>query len=668
MVKLRFQVMSGRARAQWFAVGVVAAACLVLALAAPALGLGYVSAHPGAFAALAVGVLLGELLPVTIPRRGGDEQITISTAFSFALLLVGGLGPAVVAQAAASAVQDVAARKPVWRILFNLGQYALSLAAAYGVLRLVSDAPHVGAPHPFSVGELPAVLLSAAAFFAVNSGVVGMAVAMYQESPVLGYFRSDIDFTALTGSVLLCVGVIVSVAVVYSPVLVPLFALPLLAIYRAGGEAARSDFAAKHDALTGLPNRVGFAGIVAAWIAAEDRRACVLLMDLNRFKDINDSLGHQYGDRLLQEVSARVERHFGDAATVARLGGDEFGVLYAVDDLEGALAAGRRLAEVVRAPIELDEFVIDTEASVGVAMFPHDGRDLETLLQRADVAMYRAKETHTVVALYDEQFDHHSAERLALAAELRHALLTDQIVVWYQPMLDARTGAVSAVEALARWQHPQRGLLIPAAFLNLAERSSLIQPLTRRVLDVALRQVASWHQLDLPLVVSVNVSARVLTDHRFVDTVMQALQDAQVGPEQLKLEVTESAIMTDPVIARSVLSRLDAAGVRISIDDFGTGHSSLAYLAELPVSEVKIDRSFVEGMAQGTRGDAVVSTIIDLGHHLGLTVVAEGAADETTVSQLRHHGCDLIQGHYIRQPAAGEAMTAWLLARERVSR
>jgi diguanylate cyclase (GGDEF)-like protein len=654
--------MSHRLTVRRYTAAVFVAGCVVLAALAPGLNLGYVERDPLAFAFLAAGVVLCELLPVKIPRRGEDEAITLSTSFSFALLIAGGPWPALITQAFASMTQDLLVGKPWWRVRFNVGQYTLSIAAALMVLYAFSAAPHIGSPHPFSSGELPVVLLSAAVFFAVNAGVVGFAVARYQGVQFGRYLRSDLVFTVITGGVLLCLAPVVIATTEYSVFLIPLLAAPIVAIYRAGRQASRSEHAARHDALTGLPNRVAFHNAVQDAIGGDYcRPSCVLLMDLNRFKDVNDTLGHRYGDLLLKEIAGRLREHLGEDHEVARLGGDEFAVFAQSASPEASLRFGQAVAECLHTSFELEEFIVDADASVGISLFPEDGTDVEVLLQKADVAMYQAKDARAGVALYDESHDHHSPAKLALTADLRTAIQSDEIVVWYQPMLDLRTDEVRALEALVRWQHPDLGLLLPNAFLDIAEHTTLIKPLTQRVLDTALRQVAQWRTSGIDVTIAINVSTRVLVDHEFSGHVLEALAHAGVPADRLKLEVTESALMADPVLARSVLQELDQLGIEISIDDFGTGYSSLAYLADLPASEIKIDRSFVSRMATDSRDAVIVRSTIDLGHHLSLRVVAEGVEEHATLNQLRTLGCDVAQGYAISRPISGEDATRSLL-------
>ena len=620
---------------------------------------GYITAHGYTFAVLTAGVMMGEMLPVKIPRRDSDEEIVLSTSFSIALLLAGGLGPAIIAQGAASIVQDSVARKPWWRVRFNLGQYTLSMVAAFVVMRVLGVDTHLGSSHPFTSSELPAVLVGAGAFMLVNAVIVSVAVALHEGEPVLRYLRNDLFFVVVTGSVLLFLAPIVIAAMAYSSLLLPLFLAPMLAIYNTVWQGARSEHAAKHDSLTGLPNRLSFHDTVTEAIG-DCQRGAMLLMDLDRFKEVNDTLGHHYGDMLLQRVAERVREDMHGDDEIARLGGDEFAIFSPGIDGQQGLALARRIGESMRTPIELGDIVLDAPASIGIALFPDDGTDVSTLLQKADVAMYRAKETHVDATLYEERYDHHSPAKLALTADLRTAVVSDALVVHYQPLLDLETSEVTSVEALVRWQHPDLGLLLPGSFLGIAEQTSLIKPLTQRVLETSLLQAAQWAQDGVEVAVAVNISTRVLNDPRFVRGVTEALDEANVPPDRLKLEVTESTLMADPALAHSVLQELAHLGVTISIDDFGTGYSSLAYLADLPVAEVKIDQSFVRRMAAGSRETIIVASTIDLAHNLGLRAVAEGVEDPGLRPQLQALGCDAAQGFAISRPLPEPDATRWL--------
>jgi diguanylate cyclase (GGDEF)-like protein len=637
------------------------AGCVAMALLLPAAHLSYILEDPFTFAVLAGGVVLGEMLPIKIPRRGDDEELTLSASFAMAMLLVGGLGPALIAQSVASILQDIHSGKPAWRVRFNVGQYTLSMVAAWAAMRAMEVSPRLDVLHPFASHQLPAMLVAAGAFFVVNGWVVGTAVALYQGVPILSYFRNNLSFVVITGGVVLLVSPIVLAAAAYTVAIVPLCLAPVVAMYNSVHQSARNEHAARHDSLTGLPNRTAFHETITDAIQDEHVPAAVLLMDLDRFKEVNDTLGHRYGDLLLVKVAQRFKDVIGDQGRIARLGGDEFAVISPGADRGKATSLAHRIADALRDPFELDEMVVDVQASVGIALFPEHGHGVETLLQKADVAMYRAKETRSDVALYDERHDHHSPAKLALTAELRTAVDSEEIVLWYQPELDLRTREVMAVEALVRWDHPRLGVLPPSSFVRMAEATNLIKPLTQRVMEIALLQVADWHAMGLDIAVAVNISAQVLVDQSFTQQVVAALRRTGVAPHRLKLEVTETALMSDPVTARTVLRELEALGCEISIDDFGTGYSSLAYLADLPVSEVKIDRSFVSRMSAGSSEKVIVNSTIDLAHHLGLRAVAEGVEDWSMLPELEALGCDAAQGYAISHPLAGPDATRWML-------
>jgi diguanylate cyclase (GGDEF)-like protein len=652
--------MADRLALRVYSAAVFGAACVLVAVLAGSAHLSYITAQPLTFGVLAIAVLLGEMLPVKIPRRGNEEQITLSTSFSMALLLAGGLGPAVIVQGAASIVQDLSCGKPWWRVRFNVGQYTLSMVAARLVMHALSVSPQIGYSHPFSSAQLPAMLLGAAVFFLVNTGLVGIAVALYTGTPIVRYLSNDPVFVLITAATMLLLAPIVLAAAAFSVILVPLCLAPVVALYNAMWQGERSEHAARHDSLTGLPNRSAFRDAVKDALGDGRAMAGVLLIDLDRFKDVNDTLGHRYGDLLLQQVAERFRGELGAGDQIARLGGDEFAVLSPGSDREASLRLAQRIADSLRPPIELDQMVVDVQASVGIALCPDQGRGVDTLLQKADVAMYQAKGTRTDMALYDERHDHHSPAKLALTAELRTAVQGEGIVLWYQPVLDLRSRTVTAVEALVRWEHPHLGLLRPAAFVRMAERTNLIRPLTDRVIEIALRQISRWTEEGIDVTVAVNISAQVLVDQDFTHRVMAALAASGVRPSALKLEVTESALMADPEVARTVLCELAELGVMISIDDFGTGYSSLAYLADLPVSEVKIDKSFVSRMAEGSSERIIVNSTIDLAHHLELCAIAEGVEDPALLPTLEALGCDAAQGYAISRPLAGEDATRWL--------
>ena len=413
-------------------------------------------------------------------------------------------------------------------------------------------------------------------------------------------------------------------------------------------QAAENQHQALHDGLTGLPNRTLLRDRTHQAIRPADRErspAALLLIDLDRFKEVNDTLGHHYGDQLLIQVGQRLQAALRQVDTVARLGGDEFAILLPrIVSAEGAVAVANKLQAVLEEPFELEGQNLDVEASIGLALYPDHGNDPDELLQRADIAMYVAKDTHAGFVLFDPKLDQHSPRRLALLGELRRAIDQGQLVLHYQPKVDAHTGALLGVEALVRWQHPDHGLVHPADFIPLAERTGLIGPLTHYVLNAALHQCQAWRQAGHELAVAVNVSARRLLDLAFPDEVDALLAHWQLPARLLVVEITESTIMANPQHAMEVLRRLNEMGVQLAIDDFGTGYSSMAYLKSLPVHELKVDRSFVSHMTSNGRDAVIVRSTVDLGRNLGLRVVAEGVEDGQTLQELDDLGCDAIQG------------------------
>jgi diguanylate cyclase (GGDEF)-like protein/PAS domain S-box-containing protein len=419
---------------------------------------------------------------------------------------------------------------------------------------------------------------------------------------------------------------------------------------------------ALHDGLTDLPNRILLQQRMQEAIGVAEREGtslALLLLDLDRFKEINDTFGHQYGDRLLQQIGPRLRSVLRASDTVARLGGDEFAVLLPGGKPGDATALAQQLLQVLREPFMLEEHRFEVGASIGIVASRELGDDAESLLRRADVAMYVAKTSRSGLAVYTADQDHHSPDRLALVGELRHAIDHDELVLHYQPKVDF-SGGLAGVEALVRWQHPRWGMVPPDKFIELAEQTGLIKPLTRWVLDTALRQCRRWLDDGHHIQVAVNVSTQDLQDQAMPDALAGLLSKWGVPAALLRIEITEGAIMSEPTRAMDVLGRLRQLGVGVSVDDFGTGYSSLAYLKRLPVDELKIDRSFVRNLATDDDDAAIVRSTIGLGHELGLQVIAEGVEDETTWRLLERFGCDLVQGYFISRPVVAAELDGWL--------
>ncbi len=417
------------------------------------------------------------------------------------------------------------------------------------------------------------------------------------------------------------------------------------------------------DPVTDLPNRVRFRELVLQAVeeARPDRRPlALLLMDLDHFKDVNDTLGHIRGDHLLQQVGLRLRGALFASDVVARLGGDEFGILLprlaSVDDVQHVI---KKLRDYLQAPFMIDGVPIAVEASIGVATLPEHANDADTLLQRADIAMYGAKRMASGYAIYAPRNDPYSSERLSLMAELREAIERNQLLLHFQPKVEIATGRIVGTEALVRWQHPRHGLLMPDRFITTAERTGLISPLTRWVLADALGHCQGACHEGIDLRVSVNLSARSLHDPHLAEMVEDTLKASGAEPRRLTLEITESAIVLDPKRAEETLVQLSRMGIRLSIDDFGTGYTSLASIKRLPVDEIKIDKSFVLDMLTDPDDATIVRSVIELGHNLGLKVVAEGVESQEMLDALAALGCDEAQGFFINRPLTCDALKDW---------
>jgi len=466
----------------------------------------------------------------------------------------------------------------------------------------------------------------------------------------------------------------------FEPVGTAPFALALLTLLAAGlrtafafhdlrtsNEARRS---AVTDDLTGLPNRYLFQSRLAERLArtgARDHGSTVMVLDLKRFKDINNTLGHESGDELLRQIGPRLESFMHPADTLARLGGDEFGVILPTTATEhDAVVAADRIHAALEEPFRVQDLALHVEATVGIALFPTMGDSAVDLIRHAEIAMNDAKKSRATVRLYQPQQDTNSRHQLTLATELAQAIGGKEIELYFQPQADADTGRVVAVEALVRWRHPVLGLLQPAEFIPLAETAKLIRPLTGQVMDAALAQCAAWRADGLDLRVSVNVSASDLLDSDLPRRVAAALTRNGLPAATLVIELTESSVLADPLSIPNVLNDLHELGVGLSLDDFGTGFSSLAHVNSLPVDEIKIDQTFVSEMTSNPAASAIVETMIELARTLGKRIVAEGIEDHDTWQKLASKGCNLIQGYALSPPVPADALAALIRDLEQV--
>ena len=427
---------------------------------------------------------------------------------------------------------------------------------------------------------------------------------------------------------------------------------------------------ALHDALTGLPNRLLLGDRLEQSIRAAEREGgsfAVLLIDLDRFKDVNDTYGHAAGDALLAQVGPRLRSVLRSVDTIARVGGDEFVVLLpSAGSAEDVGRTAAKILETLEAPFSVEGHISEVSASVGIALYPQHGAESLQLLRAADAAMYMAKRSSKAYAVYSAGEDAFQRRRLVLLEELRRGIDKGELFLTYQPQVDMRTRRVLRVEALVRWRHPERGLVLPDEFISGAERIGLSRRLTDWILEEALRQARHWQQEGIRLPIAVNASTRILRDTNFSERVKSLLHDYGIAPERLTLEITES-LMAEPLDALATLAELRSSGVRLSIDDFGVGALSLLTLKQLPVEEIKIDKSFVLGMATEVPDAAVVRAIVDLAHHMGCRVVAEGVENEASWDRLAEMGCDLAQGSYVSAPMQGDELAAWLAERNAVA-
>lgn len=419
-----------------------------------------------------------------------------------------------------------------------------------------------------------------------------------------------------------------------------------------------------HDPVTELPNRILFHDRLQQALSTaqrEDLHVAILILELSNFKELNNTLGHYNGDRVLKKVATRLRNVLRESDTIARYSGDEFSILLPkIDSIESTLAIAHKLSASMDAPFEIEGLAVGIHFRMGIAQYPEHSLDTDTLQQRANVALQAAKNVQDNIVIYDSKHDQYSPKRLTLMGELRQAINANELLLFYQPKLDLSTNKIHAVEALIRWQHPIHGLLGPDEFIPLAERTGLIHPLSVWTLDAALQQIKNWQEQGYDICIAINLSTLLLLDQELPDLIAGKMALYEIPVEHLKVEITESAIIADPERALEVLERINNMGIHISIDDFGTGYSSLAYLSKLPINEIKIDRSFVMQMIENKREANIVQATINLAHNLDLSVVAEGVEDAQTLQRLREMSCNVAQGFYISRPAPPDQFITWL--------
>jgi diguanylate cyclase (GGDEF)-like protein len=620
------------------------------------------------FWVLAAMVLAGDLWPIVTPGRSSTEAPAASVAFCFGALVAWGPYVAVLLGGTSTVIAWLAWRKAPHRALFNGAAVTLGLAAGGGMLYALcgghSASPmHWWEPHSSAVWR---ILLAGAASFAVHYVLVTVAIALHERGPVLPKLAKLLPYEAAVSLVLYATAPLVAVVIgAKSPLLLLLFVFPLGAIYVNAAVSVQREHQAHHDELTGLANRKLLMLRLDSMLAqatSSGLKAGFLLLDLDRgLKEVNDTLGHAVGDRLLRLVAHRLTHSIRPGDLVARLGGDEFAVLLpSVKEAAAAREVAARLRAAVAEPIRLEGMSFVIEVSIGIAMFPDDATSGELLMQRADVAMYLAKQRRSGVERYVPDLDRNSPARLALFGELRRGLDRGELELHYQPKVYLTDGQPAGVEALVRWRHPVRGMLTPEDFIPIVQQSYLMRELTAYVIETALSQAALWRQSGLDIQVSVNVSGRDLLDSGLADLVGQGLATHRLQPEALLIEIDERVLTSEPAHSVATAEALAALGVGLSLDDFGTGYSSLVRLKRLPVCEVKIDSSFVSRLLESADDEVVIKSILDLAAALGIRSVAEGVESDAVASALLGMGCVAAQGYYFAKPMNAVSATAWL--------
>ena len=601
--------------------------------------------------AVTVAIILGECFPIRLWRA--DGQVTVSTGFSLALLWLAGPAAVLLSQAAAVLVAEMVGRRKPRRAAFNVGQLSLAWLAAAAAMMLTGG----GADEAMSTAaDIGSIAAAGAAFTLVNVLLTGTAGAIAGDTSLWRVLQAfgRIEF----GTVVMLTGFapVIVVTIQTAPLLLPLLGFPLAAIHVGGAALARSEHQALHDALTGLANRTQMHRALAGM--APRGPVGVLFADLDRFKDVNDSLGHAVGDHLLRRIGRELRARLPEEALVARLAGDEFAVLLPGADLARVHAVAAQVHALLRDVPDVAGMRLEVGASIGVALAPEHGVDADLLVKRAEIAMYDAKRRRNHTAVYRDGTDEEAAERLRLVGDLRRAIADRAIDVHYQPKLDLVSGRICGVEALARWDDPERGPVPPAVFIPLAETAGLIGELGSVVLDRAVADLAAWRASGLELKLAVNLSVRRLADGGIVDEVSAVLAAHGVPAVALELEITESVFLEDPDRARGMLEDLRTLGVTLAVDDFGTGYSSLAYLRDLPISTLKLDRAFVSNVLTSYADHAIIESTTTLARTLGVAVVAEGIEDSDTLEAVERLGCTQAQGYFIGRPQPAAAITA----------
>ncbi len=610
----------------------------------------------------------------TVGMTGRPAWVSGSVLFTFTILLEWARGTALWTQTIVVVIGGLLARRRPWQIIFDVGRYGVAIWAAARVLRL-GTRPYL--LQPSEDLQLLIVFGATVVWFLAFHVLTTTEAWLRTGEPWASLSRRRLVPEAVTATPLLLMAPLLVGVLNLNPGLVVLVLAPLFTVSRMTRLAYEQAQQNRTDPLTRLPNRAELARRVTARIAGRHPRPgrapgaapptgrfALLVLDMDRFRYVNEALGHDVGDRVLVEVAGRLARMVGPNVTVARLGGDEFGVFAPdVTDLDAARELSRQLCTGLTVPITIDDLPLVIGASAGIALYPDHGGDITTLLRNADTAMHSAKAGNEQTAVAVVEADPSSTRRLRLVSDLRNALTepgNSEIEVCYQPQVMLDTGALVGVEALLRWRHPHEGAVSPEEIIRAAEHTGIMGQLTQRVIEDVLAASSWWETQDLHLRSSINVSVRDLYGSAMVDWLADRIRRYDLSPGQIQLEITESALMADPSRVLVNLDRLHKLGIALALDDFGTGYSSMQHLRRLPVSEVKIDRSFVQSMVDSPDDDAIVRSIIGLSRELGMRVVAEGVEDERTARMLNGHGCHVGQGWLYGRAMPARDLLSWL--------
>jgi diguanylate cyclase (GGDEF)-like protein len=606
-------------------------------------------------------LFLGETQSKLWMRWGDQGLVTPGWAFAYALVLMGTPVGAVVMMVLTNLYIDARHQKGALKLIFNTSQVALALSVgglilrAFGLRNGMAGIDHL--PWQQAIG----ILLAGAATFAVNALLIVVVICLHTGTRPGAVMERSYLLSIAADAALLALAPVFVIAIDYSTLMLPLLGITSFLVYHSARNALRSEHAANHDPLTMLLNRRAFDEALTKAVeeTAGDRQTLVLVMDLDRFKDINDRLGHPIGDRLLRSFADRLERVLPSGASSSRLGGDEFAVV--LPDVDGAEAATQLVARwhaALSEPHDLSGFPVTSAVSIGAAIAPEHGQSANALMAAADVAMYRAKQFQTGVEFATTADGIHDVGRVGLLTDLREAIGTPQLFAHYQPLVRLDTGVIESVEALIRWVHPVHGNIAPVDFIGMTEHTDLIGPLTEGMFRSAMTEVLS---LGTPMPrLCINVAARNLTDRQFAATVVRIMQEVGFSPDQLEIEIIERDIVTTSEKSLLALATLRNAGVRVAIDDFGTGYSSFSTLRELTVDRLKIDQQFTRNIMDSWADEMIVTKLVEIAHALNLDVVAEGVESYEVWDRLAQLGCDVAQGYAIARPMPLNELRAWM--------